>query len=329
MRKIVMGVLGCGAFGEKHIASFSQMDHVDLKMICDVDETLVKQTAEKYHVHEWTTDVHQLLEDPEIDAVSIVTPEKLHFEQTLVALKNNKHILVEKPVALHVEQTEELIQKARKKNLVLMPGHILRFEKSYALAKDKLKSMGKIHSIHAKRNLPINLRSIYTRVHPAQMTLPHDIDAVLWFLNSQPTKVYTVDRSTLGNGEVDLVWSLIQFENEAVVCLESSWLLPEREGITPDATMEIIAEKGNIQMTFPSNDIVFSNEMGQERMDTSLWPEVNGKMGGAIVEELEHFIQCVMKEEQSTIIPPEAATESVRLTQAILDSAQAGKEINY
>mgnify|MGYP001428712250 CR=1 FL=1 len=328
MKKISVGVIGCGQFGEKHIAVYSQMETVHLEIICDLDKSRAESIAKKYNVPRWTTDVDEIFQDPTINAVSIVSPEPLHFEHGMKAFEGNKHVLIEKPMATDVEQTDKLIRTAREKNLVLMPGHILRFESRYILAYERLNALGKIYSIYSRRNLPKNLRSIYTRVHPAQMTLPHDIDLVLWFTNSEPKTVYSVERSTQHNDQIDMVWSLVEFKDGCIVCLESSWLLPEREGIFPDSMMEIIGENGSIKISYPSNDVVYYGEKGEEKFDTSLWPILYGELQGAIKNELEHFIQCVKERRYSNIVPPEVSAKSIRLTEAIISSAEASKVIN-
>src|SRR6202023_372625 len=99
------------------------------------------------------------------DAVSVVTTEDQHLEPVLSALEHGKHVFVEKPLATRLADAEKMLEAARQTDLILMPGHILRFETKYATVKEKLQSgrLGRIVSIYAKRNRPKWQGSIYKR----------------------------------------------------------------------------------------------------------------------------------------------------------------------
>lgn len=322
-----VGVIGCGAFGEKHVAAYSQMKGVTVRVVCDQDPERAKYVAGKYHVEHYASDIQEALSVTDLHAVSIVTPESYHHQHTMLALRAGLHVFVEKPMATSVEQADEMISAAESNQLVLVPGHILRFEPRYVLAHERMQSLGKVHSVYCRRNLPRNLRNIYTRVHPALMTLPHDIDLVLWFVGDEPRKVYAVERSTLQSGAIDSVWALVQFRNGTVACFESCWLLPERHGITPESRMDVVCENGRIHISYPATDFCIQDDRVIEHVDSTLWPEYRGGVKGALFEELSHFVDCVIQNRESEIVPPEAGRKAVMLAHAIVKSARAGAEI--
>ena len=101
--KVQIGIIGCGGIAnQKHLPALkTQMDRVDLVAFCDLIEERAVKAAKEYGVPDAKvyTDYNELLSDPEIDAVNVLTPNVAHCPITVAAFKAGKHVLCEKPMA--------------------------------------------------------------------------------------------------------------------------------------------------------------------------------------------------------------------------------------
>jgi len=118
MKRVRFGVIGVKGIGRIHIDSIVSSENAELFAVADINEELGKTTASKYGV-EWYRNYEKMLEVGELDAVTICTPHFLHHRMALKAFEYNKHVLVEKPMAISVSQADEMIRESRKKGLKL------------------------------------------------------------------------------------------------------------------------------------------------------------------------------------------------------------------
>ena len=102
MDKIGIGLIGSGLWGSIHAQTYAASPHTNLVSVSDLEKERAKQFVQKYGSDNWTTEYHELLENPEISAISITTPDHTHTPIILDALKAGKHVLVEKPLATTV-----------------------------------------------------------------------------------------------------------------------------------------------------------------------------------------------------------------------------------
>lgn len=118
MEKVKIGVVGVKGIGRVHIDSIVSSENAELLAVADINENVGKITASNYKV-EWYRNYEEMLECEDLDAVTICTPHFLHYQMALKALTYNKHVLVEKPMAISVSEADEMIHKSRKKGLKL------------------------------------------------------------------------------------------------------------------------------------------------------------------------------------------------------------------
>src|SRR5690606_5230015 len=102
--QIKVAVIGLGSISEFHLESYKEHDNAIIYAVCDKNEQRAQETAAKYNVAKIYTDYEDLLNDPEIDAVSICTWNNTHAEISIAAMRAGKHVLVEKPLCLSVEE---------------------------------------------------------------------------------------------------------------------------------------------------------------------------------------------------------------------------------
>lgn len=135
MKKIIMGVISCSTMAQNHMRAILNHPDAELRMICDIDEAVLARAAKELHVTRTTTNYQDLLADPDIDAVVIVTPDQTHKQIVLDALAAKKHVLCEKPLALTREDCTEMIHAAEQAETKLMVGQICRYTPGFLMAK--------------------------------------------------------------------------------------------------------------------------------------------------------------------------------------------------
>ena len=118
MKKIRFGILGCGTIGDVHARAISALDRAELIAFCDVNEERAAEYANKYGVKAYTC-FDEMLADNEIDAVTICTPSGMHAEQSIKALRAEKHVLVEKPMALNSKDAALICEEAEQSNKLI------------------------------------------------------------------------------------------------------------------------------------------------------------------------------------------------------------------
>lgn len=126
MKRLKVGVIGCGTWGRNHVRVFSDLPVTEVIGVADTNPTTAKETGEKHRV-KWYSDPTKLMNNPEIQLISICTPTVTHAEIALQAIECGKHVLVEKPMTNTVEEAKTLIKAAKKNGVHLTVGFVERF----------------------------------------------------------------------------------------------------------------------------------------------------------------------------------------------------------
>jgi len=125
-KRLKTAVFGTGFVGRVHMEGIRRVGSVDLYAISEADEAKAKQVAGLYGI-KYETDYRKLLEDPQLDAVHVATPNNLHFPMVRDALNAGKHVICEKPLALSAEEGKKMVALAREKKLRNCTHHNLRY----------------------------------------------------------------------------------------------------------------------------------------------------------------------------------------------------------
>lgn len=145
MRIMKVGVIGLGV-GEQHIIGYQQSDYCEVVSVCDLNLGHANSVARNYGIPNVFDDWRKVIEDPQIDAVSICSYDDGHAEQCIAALKNGKHVMVEKPVALFRSELEDLVRTHQHSGLILTSNLILRRSPRFRQLRSKVlqKDFGEI-----------------------------------------------------------------------------------------------------------------------------------------------------------------------------------------
>lgn len=330
MNRVRIAVIGLGWFGEKHCEALSGIPGVDLCALCTRTESRLKDLARTFGVSRTYTDYRQLVADPDVDAVSVVTMWDQHVGPTLAALKAGKHVFLEKPMASTATDCDRIVRAARATPKFFMVGHICRFNPRYAAAKTAIDDgrIGRIVSMYARRNIPALVgQSVLPKIGPIIGDGVHDTDLMLWYSGAKVVSAYaqTVNVRKLKNP--DLGWTLFRFDTGAVGVLENNWFLPDTTAFQIDERMEIVGTRGSIHIHETHPNFSICDSTGWHSPDTTYWPLLHGVRAGALRDELSYFIQCILGNRKPSVITPEESAATVRACLAAEKSAATGRSV--
>lgn len=330
MGKLRVGVIGVGAFGEVHVATYQSLPEVEVVAISDSRPERLEEVGEKYHITGRHHDYRELCARRDIEIISVVTQESAHLAPVLAAAQERKHVILEKPIATSVEDAERMIAAAANAGVFLMVGHILRFENKYATVKNWISEgrLGKVVSMHARRNRPKKLYRVYgDRIHGILVNSIHDIDICLWYAGAPVSRVRAFTRNIQGGKNPDVNWSFLEFSSGAVACIESHWLIPDGSLIVTNDALQVVGTQAVADLHLVPSELALWSEGGYEAVNVSYDAWFDGQVRGAMKEEIGYFVDCVRRGERPEIIRAEEALAALRVALALVRSSEEGREV--
>jgi UDP-N-acetylglucosamine 3-dehydrogenase len=328
VRTIGYGVIGLGWFGEKHAEVAAALPGVELRAVCTRNDQRRRQIRRRLNVLRDYRDYHDLLADPNIEAVSVVTHVDDHAAPAITALGAGKHVLLEKPMARTVAECDRIIAAAERSGRILMVGHICRFNPRYAVARERIKvgELGKLVSLYARRNIPAaRSRTVLEKIGPLLGDGVHDTDLMLWMTGARVESVYALTHSERGLTNPDIGWAMIRFDTGAIGVIENVWFLPDGTPFRIHEQMEVIGTAGSVYVHGADTNLVVQSKQGIDSPDTLYWPEMHGAITGALREEMSYFVDCVRQGTLPTVVTPGEARAAVEVMAAAEKSALTGK----
>ncbi len=329
MSRLKMAVVGVGALGKHHARILAGLNRVELVAVSDVNEDLGRQIADQ-HDTEFAADYKTLAD--KIDAVSVVVPTTYHLDVASHFLKQGTPVLVEKPLAINIEQADKLLSLANKHDAILQVGHIERFNPAMQVARPLC---GNPKYIKAERTSPFPFRSMDVGV--VHDVMIHDLDLILNLVQSPVRNVQAFGISLLGDHE-DIVQAHLEFENGCIVDVTANRVCP-----TMTRNMQVWSSSGQVNIDFadrtvsqlsPSETMLYGtpiierakkpdadiDKMKQEMFGTYF--KVNEPGIGdvdALTDELNSFIDCI----ETGIVPlvdGQAGRDAMQLADNILQA---------
>ena len=330
MDRIRIGVIGLGWFGEIHCDAIVGVPNLELAALCTRRPERLAEMATKFGVSKTYSDYRDMLADPAIDAVSIVTMWDQHTEPAVAALKAGKHVFLEKPMASTMADCATIIAAAKSAKGVLQIGHICRFNPRYRMAKQAIEEgrIGRIVAMSSRRNIPAAWTpEILNKIGPIVGDAIHDTDLMLWFTNDRVVSAYAQTVDVRGLKFPDIGQTMYRFARGATATLETVWCMPEKTPFDIDERMSIIGTEGiiHVQDTFPNLGIVGRDKLHSP--DTTYWPMFDGLRGGALREEFSYFARCASAGTTPAIGRPEDAAAALEATLAAEESARTGQVV--
>jgi len=282
-----VGVIGVGSMGHNHARVYYGLENANLIATSDVSERALSKVSKKFDSKSYS-DYEKLLENPEIEVVSVCVPTTHHHSVVMDAIKHGKDVLVEKPIAFTLKEAEEMIAFAKKKGVKLGTGHVERFNPAIQKAKDLIKNdvIGDVVSASAKRvgPLPPRIKDVGVTIDLAI----HDLDVMYYLFKEKATQVYATMGSILEKCEYeDHAEIITKFENGITGILEVNWLTPYKR-----REIEITGTDGIISVDYIDQSI---DVYGKFAQDVEIQHEEPLK------EEIKSFLNSIINDEDPEI----------------------------
>jgi predicted dehydrogenase len=310
---LTTAVIGVGSLGQHHARNYAELAKEgvgEFVGVCDVNEENASKIAEKNGCEYWT-DWHKLL--GKVDAVSIVTPTETHCEIACAFLEKGANVLVEKPIALALEEADKMIETAEKSGAKLMVGHLERFNPAMvALRPHVTKPL--YFEIH--RVSPFPNRSLDVDVVLDVMI--HDLDAINWLVDSGVAEIHAVGIPIISD-KVDASNARIEFKNGAVANITAS---------------RVGTEKIRKTRFYQTNSYVVLDYGTKFASVTSLNPEAAHPLLGISINrlkvedieplraEISAFLDCVIND-KTPPITAEDGRQALELALGVLQKIEA------
>ncbi len=145
--KLKIGLIGCGMVANiGHLPAYHKSPYAEIAAICDPLPAHLKKVQNKYRVSKTYKDPNELIDDPDIDAISICSPHWAHSQQAIRAANNGKHILCEKPIGLTLEEVDKMIKAVDNNDVIFQTATQKRFDPGFQYIKEKIieKEIGEV-----------------------------------------------------------------------------------------------------------------------------------------------------------------------------------------
>ncbi|ARM15701.1 MULTISPECIES: Gfo/Idh/MocA family protein [Rhizobium] len=332
IKTVKVAVIGAGFMGSMHASIFASDPRAELVAVVDRDMARCKALADSigkgvraYASHE------ELLAAETLDLVSICTPDHLHLEPALAIAAKGVNLFIEKPIASTIEDGRRIVEASKAANVKLGVGYLLRFDPRYYKARELIEAgkIGKPIHLYARRNSArTEGPKRYAGTLPLAMHVTvHDVDMVLWMLKGQTPVTAYAQQTDILLGEIgtqDTIAGVVRFSGGTVVTFESAWSLPAGARHMIDARLEMIGTEGSFEVQCGDSGLYFADNQSSQEIDTQHWPEIGGKVGGDLRQQLSSVLDWVNGVE-CQVATGEEALLSLELTQALVKSAETGE----
>ncbi len=225
MKTINVGVIGCGYWGPNLIRNFVDNDSAKLRWICDVDERRLTDMLRRYPFAQTTTDYQKLVSDSELDAVAVVTPVATHFSIASEFLRAGKHVLLEKPLAATVQQSEQLVELAAKNARTLMVDHTFVYTGAVRKMKE-IVSSGELGDLLYFDSVRINLGLFQRDINVLWDLAPHDLSIMDYLIERQPEGLSAIGSCHIEAGIENIAYLIMKFADDFIAHFHFNWLAP-------------------------------------------------------------------------------------------------------
>lgn len=221
-----MGVIGYGYWGPNIVRNFSSANGSSVTAVCDMNAQTLKNKVKKAYPHlKTTTEIDEIIKDPEVDAIAIATPVFTHFELGKKALEAGKSIFVEKPFTYTVAEAEQLIHLAEKKKLKIMVDHTFL----YTGAVRKIRQLiddGTLGDLYYFDSMRVNLGLFQHDVNVVWDLAPHDISIMDYVIGKKPQAVVATGAGHFGRDLEDIAYLTFYYPGNIIAHINVNWLSP-------------------------------------------------------------------------------------------------------
>ena len=299
---ITVGIVGVGRWGPNLLRNFTSMQDVSVAMVCDVDETRLRQVEKRFPAIRRTTSPEEVIRNHDLDCVVIATPLATHFPLALDALRAGRHVLVEKPLAGSAAECAQLIAAAEQSHKVLFVWHTFKYNAGIRAAKEYIErgELGELYLIDANRT---NLGPVRYDANALWDLAAHDIAIFSYWMGENPQEVSARGGCYLNRGIEDVVYATFGYTGGVIAHVHASWLNPRKV-----REITVVGEKkmlvwNDMNLSEPiriynrgfERDEAYHDTFGDFRLSIRegevVIPTI--RLNEPLMAECEHFIECV------------------------------------
>jgi predicted dehydrogenase len=222
-----VATVGLGYWGPNLARAFNGLDDSRLSWLCDLDPALLERVGRQLPEARRTTNLDEVLADPEVDAVAIATSVPTHRALAERVLEAGKHVFVEKPLALNAADARLLADLAAERGLLLFVGHLLVHHPGVKKLKELCESgtLGETRYIYTNR---VNLGKVRADENALWSLGVHDVAVLMHLLEATPESVSAQGQCFIRPGVEDVVFCLLRFPGGVIAHMQLSWLDPHK-----------------------------------------------------------------------------------------------------
>ncbi len=223
-----LAVIGCGRWGRNHVRTAHNLLGANLQMVCDADPQAGQTVRSVSASIRFTTEVEDVLANPEINCVIVATPALTHYTIARACLLHGKHVLVEKPMTLTTEDARELVKLSDARERLLMVGHVLLFHPAILRLKQEIRTgaIGALRYIYSNR---LNLGAVRADENILWSFAPHDVSIMQFLTESYPVSIDAKGASFLRRNVEDTTLTYLVYPGNIHAHIFVSWLHPFKE----------------------------------------------------------------------------------------------------
>lgn len=331
-----IAVIGTGYWGKNHVRTYSELVSegiLERVIICDINEKRAKELGTAFGI-DYLTDHRQLINDPGIDAVSIVTPSPTHFQLAKEFMEAGKDVLVEKPMTMDISEAKELVRVAEKTGQILMVGHIFRHHPAVKELKHRI-SIGELGTIRLMSSNRLSFGAPRSDMGVIYALGIHEVDMFCHLMNADyPESILADTRCILQPDIEETAMISMDFGKTSAYAFES-WLMPA-SGKQRDLIVVGSEKVAKIDYLKPQELQMFDIRIAEQDFDgkTSFSVENEGSYvipipyAEPLKEELKNFTECIRSREKP-LSDGLIGMRAVEMAEAALESAKTGQAIRF
>ncbi|NLC56031.1 MAG: Gfo/Idh/MocA family oxidoreductase [Armatimonadetes bacterium] len=296
-----VAVVGAGLYGRVHLSAYRQHPRVRVLYVCDLDEERARQAAAAVGARA-TARYAEIAADPQVDAVSVTTPDFAHAEIVTAMLEAGKHVLVEKPLATDVAEARAMVAAAQASGRHLMVDFQNRWNPPLVAAKQRIESGAFGTPVMASARLantlfvPREMLAWAGRSGPQWFLLPHLADLVCWLFDRRAVRGTAAGRkgvlAAMGGDAYDAIQALVEFD-DCSATLETAWILPDSFPRVVDFSALLLGTRERIALS-PTEPLIEVSGSRHEWPAVGALQEIHGVTYGWQLLPILHFVDCLL-----------------------------------
>jgi len=235
---IQVGLIGCGYWGPNLVRTFHDLEGATLVKVADLRPGRRDFIGKRYPAVQTTSDSHDIINDPTIDAVVIATPPNTHFDLAMEALAQDKHLLVEKPLVMTSQEADDVVQFAAERKRVLMVGHLFLYAPAI-VTMSSLLEQGELGELYCISSMRANTGPPNTAVDVLWDLAPHDLSIILHLIKESPVEIVAHGATFTNSRYIEAAFVFLRFASGRAAHVHVSWLTPNKT-----RNMQVIGSKG-------------------------------------------------------------------------------------